>query len=98
LVSFDCSVVAPAGIEPASSESESEILSIEIRSRISFKFRVQSSEFKKIQPCRLKLICPCKNNGNFRVKKSRTKINKRFLRLVETDGQRVQFNQDFAAI
>ena len=27
-----CFVVAPAGIEPASSESESEILSIEIRS------------------------------------------------------------------
>jgi hypothetical protein len=27
-------IVAPAGIEPASSESESEILSIEIRSQI----------------------------------------------------------------
>jgi hypothetical protein len=27
-------IVAPAGIEPASSESESEILSIEIRSRM----------------------------------------------------------------
>ena len=30
-------IVAPAGIEPASSESESEILSIELRSRISQK-------------------------------------------------------------
>lgn len=29
-------IVAPAGIEPASSESESEILSIEIRSQILF--------------------------------------------------------------
>ena len=35
--SYDISVenVAPAGIEPASSESESEILSIEIRSHIA---------------------------------------------------------------
>lgn len=36
------SVVAPAGIEPASSESESEILSIEIRSQI-----IQVNNLKK---------------------------------------------------
>ena len=36
------SKVAPAGIEPASSESESEILSIEIRSRISLSFRPET--------------------------------------------------------
>ena len=35
-------MVAPAGIEPASSESESEILSIEIRSQI-----IQVNNLKK---------------------------------------------------
>jgi hypothetical protein len=50
-------LVAPAGIEPASSESESEILSIEIRSQEESPAKViKGSEVKK--HCRRKNHLP----------------------------------------
>ena len=53
-------MVTPAGIEPASSESESEILSIEIRSHVTHTSSIYyASTKKKLEPASSESLPDC---------------------------------------